>query len=309
MPEPIVAPAAEAPAEEALPVGDAPFKSTEEATAEPEGETAEISEEAQEIAKTIEPGEEKDAEEGLSEVDKILKDSETEETPNVQKRIDRLTAELKSLKEENAKYKEQKPAAEEKKSYTEDQLAFAMMKAVEENNPTLMRDVIKEIRGGVKEELIKMYNEEKQAGQKQYEQVESEWKETVDAYSKYADTKVPAIWPTSHKDLNLRDGTSLLYQVAMQLYTSNPIYKQPGGQKMAVADALTAVMRSKAGKGSNSKVKKLEGQLTKERMKRSPVSGVPGGGESKARTAPKTAQEDLDEYIAERKQYQSERGN
>lgn len=317
MPNPVTAtPAAEAPAEEKLPVGDAPFESTEEVAAEPQEESAgEISEEAQAAADAIKPGEEEAAatEEVPAqedEVTRILREAEAEETPNVQKRIDRLTAELKALKDENAKLQSQKPTAKQK--YTEDQLAYAMMKAVEDNDPALMRDIIVEIRSGVKDELVKMYTEDKDSAAKQAQALAKEWGEVEDAYAKYADTKVPAIWPTSHKDLNIRDGTSMLYQVAMALYWNKDpekaaYYRQPGGQKLAVADALTYLLRTKAGNTTATKVKKLEKQLTKERMKKSPVSGGPAG-EEKITKAPQTAEDTLAEVIAERRKYQEDRG-
>lgn len=310
MPEPKVTEAevTEAPVEEVLPEGDAPFKSTEEATIEPEIESTEEDTEAEEIAEAIKPGE---AERPEDEVEEILKEPETEEDKsNVQKRIDRLTAELKSLKEENVKL-QGKPVAE-KTRYTEDQLAGAMMKAVEDNDKVLMRDIIVEIQHNVKDDLVKMYTTERETVTNQVKAIQNEWNDVTDAYSKYADTKVPAVYSGSHEDLNIRDATSLLYQVAMALYWSEEPEKVkyyrsgPGGQKLAVADALTYILRNKVGKGSDSKVKKLEKQLTKERMKKSPVSGGPGG-EEKTFKRPKTATERLDEVIEERKKFQDER--
>jgi hypothetical protein len=65
-------------------------------------------------------------------------------------------------------------------------------------------------------------------------------------------------------------------------------------------------MRTKAGKRTDTKVKSLTKQLTKERMKKSPVSGVPGG-EEKAPKVPQSETERLEEVIAERRKYQQER--
>jgi hypothetical protein len=296
--------------EEALPVGDAPFDTTDKATEEPESESTEVSKEAEEIAEAIKPGEEESAE-PEDEVQKILKEVEGEDNvpKGAEKRIRDLVSEVKALR---AKLETREPPKQpERRVYTEDELASAMMKAVEDNNSALMRDVISEIRAGVKEELVKMYNDEKHAVEKQREVLNNEWAETVDAYKKYSDTKVPPIWPNSHKDLDLASQTSLLYQVALSLYDSSDpqkraYYRQPGGQKLAVADAFTQILRTKAGKRSDSKVKTLTKQLTKERMKKSPVSGVPGGEEKPARA--QTEQERLDEVIAERRKYQAERG-
>jgi hypothetical protein len=70
---------------------------------------------------------------------------------------------------------------------------------------------------------------------------------------------------------------------------------------------LTYLIRTKATRGAESKVKKLEDKLTKERMKKSPVSGGPSGMERTFK-APQSDSERLDEVLAERKKYQEERG-
>lgn len=312
--------AAEAPAEETLPVGDAPFstaETTEEAPAE-EKPADKVTKEAEEIAADITPGEEETAaekepgeEQTADEVDRILKEAEAE-TPNVQKRIDALTAKVKALEAENAKLAKGEKAQTEEKVYTQEELAHAMMKAVEENNPALMRDVIAEIQSGVEKKLLKMYTEEKESGKKASEAIQTEWNETVESFKPYTDPKKAPLWPNSHKDLDLTSPTSLLYQVAMALYWSKDEAKathyrgQPGGQKLAVADALTYLLRTKAGKVTDSKVQGLKTQLTKERMKKSPVSGGPGA-EKKGPAKPKTGADTLAEVIAERKQFQEER--
>jgi hypothetical protein len=302
-----------------MPIGDAPFDTTEKATDGAESETAEttgkdeISTEAEEIADAIEPGEKAAEAESTDqdEVDRILKEANAEEsTPNVQKRIDKLTAQVKALEAENQKLQTGDKKVVEKE-YTQEQLAHAMMKAVQDDNPDLMRDVIDEIQKGVEKKLVKMYTEEKTVTEKQSQAIENEWKEVTDAYSKYSDTKIAPIWPTSHKDLDIKSATSLLYQVAMALYHNQDpekaaYYKQPGGQKLAVADALTHLLRTKAGKLNDPKVKKLEKQLTKERMKKSPVSGGPGA-EGKGPAKPKTVADTLKEVIDERKKFQDER--
>ena len=307
--------ATEALEDEGLPEGDSPFKSTDEATVEPaEESTGEISDEAQKMADAIKPGEEEAAEgPAEDEVAKILKAAEAEEqeTPNVQKRIDRLTAELKSLKAENSQLKSSAPA-EKTTRYTDEQLAQAMMKAVEDQNPALVRDIFTEIRKGIKEEMVEMYTKEKEASLSQVNRIATEWDETVGTFKKYADPSIPAIWPTSHKDLNITNQTSMLYQLAMALYWNKDpdkakYYQQSGGQKLAVTDALTYLLRTKAGKTTSTKVKKLEKQLTKERMKKSPVSGGTSG-EEKSTRAPQSAEDTLAEVIAERKKYQEERG-
>jgi hypothetical protein len=313
------APEGEAPENEGLPEGDAPFKSTDEATVEPESDTTEakVSDDAEAAAEAIKPGDGKEApvEDSSAEIDRIIKEAESEgtDTPNVQKRIDKLTAEKKALEERLQKLESQQEAKEGKlPKYTDDQLKTALKKALEEGDSNLAWDIMDHMRKQTKQELIDMYNEEKTAFSKQQERINVEWKETVDAYAKYADTKVPEIWPGSHKDLDLRNGTGMLYQIAMALYWSkDPVkaeyyQKSPGGQKLAVADALTYLLRTKAGKRTDTKVKKLEKQLTKERMKKSPVSGGPSG-EEKTPRKPLSEADALSDYIEERKKYQTER--
>ena len=308
--------------EDALPQGDAPFKSTEKVTEEPDvessGEAQGEGDEAAKIAAEITPGSEEKPEEGIeeeaSEVDEVLKTPKTEdEKAKVQQRFDKLTAELKTLREELAAAKQGKKSEEVKatpKKYTDEQLASAMVKAVEDRDPGLMLEIMKEQRRNIQDELVEMYNKDKNAASEQAKVIQDEWDETVDAYKDYADTKVPAIYPGSHKDLNLTDGTSLLYQVALKLYTSEDPVKakyyrgQRGGQKLAVADALAKILAMKAGKGGNSK--KLERQLLKEKRKKSVVSGSPGG-EEKSPSRPMTPAETLQDVIEERRKYKEER--
>jgi hypothetical protein len=306
--------AAEAPEKSARETIEDGLESTEEVTVAPEA-TEEVSTEAEEAAKAITPGEEEAPADDLSDIDRIIKESEGEEkpevTPNVQKRFDKLTAEKKALEERLQKLESQQ-APKEGTKYTDAQLKGALKKAMEDGDSDLTWQIMDEMRKNTKAEIVEMYENEKKSYVDRESKINSEWKETVDAYSKYADTKVPEIWPNSHKDLDLKNGVGMLYQIAMRLY-NNPdpekaaYYKnQPGGQKLAVADALTYLMRTKAGKKTDTKVKKLEKQLTKERMKKSPVSGGPSGAEKSSKT-PLTDSDVLADYIGERKTYQEER--
>lgn len=325
MPDPKVTAgkATEAPVveEEKLPVGDAPFSTepTDEAAAAEQEEKPAGSEEAEEIAKEIKPGEsqeESQEEEKVDEVEEILKE-DPEDKSNVQKRIDALVAENKALKARQAeleKAHKEKPAGEkkDKPDYTPAELRTALKKALEEGDANLAMDIIEYRQDQLKEELIKMYNDEKEVSSKQAKAIQDEWTQAVDAYKDYADTKKPEIWPNSHKDLNLQSATSLLYQVAMALYWSDDpakvqLYRgQPGGQKLAVADALTHILRKKAVGKDGTKVKVLQKKLLKEKAKKSPVSGG-GGGEEKPLKKPLTIDERVAEVIAERRQFHEER--
>jgi hypothetical protein len=291
------------------------LESTDEVAVAPDKEaTGEVSE-AEEIAAAINPGEEGTAKDELSDVERAIKEvTEAEETPNVQKRIDKLTAEKKALEERLARIEaSQEPKDGKLPKYSDEQLKAALKKGIEDGDTGLVWDIMDHMRKQTKQDLIDMYEAEKNAHFENQKRIDAEWKDVQDAYARYADTKVPEIWPNSHKDLDLKNGTSMLYQIAMALYWNKDqakadyYQKQPGGQKLAVADALTYLIRTKAGSRTETKVKKLEKQLTKERMKKSPVSGVPGG-EQKPPKAPLTDKESLEDYINERKNYQDERG-
>jgi len=282
---------------------------SDKAAAEPEKETAgkEVSSEAQEIAEGITPGSEEEQDE-TDEVDEILAEPKSdEEKSNVQRRIDKLTAELKTLREDNERMRSEK-IPEGKKKYTNEQLGTAMMKAVMENDSDLMTEIIQHIREDTKQELVEMYNNKQKEVWDNQKRTADEWNGAVNAYSKYADTKVPEIYPGSHKDLNLKDGTSLLYQVALALYWSDDEEKakyyrgQSGGQKLAVADALNSILAKKA-----SKSKKPTKSELKDKRKSSIASGGPGA-EEKPLKRPMTDTERLDDVINERKKYKSERG-
>jgi hypothetical protein len=289
-------------------VEDSLIESTEEtAPAEQDKEAA-----GEETQETEQAQEEKTEE--TDEVDEMLREEEPEETPNVQKRIDRLSAELKAARAELETMRKEQPGkkAEEEPVYTPQQLRTALKKAMEDEDADLVMDIIDHRQMQLKKELVKMYSDEKEATIKQAKAIDDEWNQLVTAYDKYADTKVPEIWAGSRKDLSLRDATSLLYNTAMRLYWEEPgmirgAYRGSGGQKLAVADALTYILRKKAGSKEGSKVKRLEKQLTKEKMKKSPVSGGPSG-EEKLPRKPLTESERLDEVLSERRKFQEERG-
>lgn len=309
--EKIEVPVTETPVEDTLPEGDAPFKSTEKVAVAPDkeaagGETQEISDEAQDIADSVNPGVSKEVEE-TNEVDEILKRPETdEEKSHVQKRIDELTREKKELEERLSKVEKEQTTGKQPE-YTPQQLKTALKKALDDGDADLAWEIIEYRNKQTEANLIKMYEGEKNKGAQEAQRIQSEWNETVDAYARYSEEKFPEIYTGSRKDLNLRDSQSLLYQVAMALYGNNDFYrKQPGGQKLAVADALTQILSKKAGKGITSTTKKLERKLIKEKMKNAPVSGS-SGEEDKSAPRRKNESERLAEVIAERKQYLDER--
>lgn len=297
---------------------------TQETTSE-ESEEAPISKEAKELAGDVVPGEEaseiedKDSEEldeefddseEESEVEKMLKTPKTEEDKSrVQRRIDRLKAELEETKKQ---LKTQNIKEDTIPDYTDDQLKIALQKAIDDGDSGLIFEIIDYRSQKVKKELVGMYEKEKQTKIENAKRIEGEWKDVVTSYDRYQGPKAQELYPGSSKDLNLRDANSLLYQVAMQLYWSPDQDKaayyrgQPGGQKLAVSDAMNIILSKKAGRSSSKETKKLKKQLLKEKRKKSVITGSPGE-EAKLPSKPLSSQERLDEVIAERKKYKQER--
>lgn len=317
MPEDKVAvEAAEAPvksAREMLEDTLAPSEPTGKAPVEPESAG-----EVEDIISDIEPGVSESPEteqvQEESEADEILKETpRTEEDKSkVQVRIDRLTAELKSAREELNLLKNERAAKEGKTpEYTDAQLRTALKKAMEDGDADLVWDIMDYRSKRQEEKLVKMYEDEKRAGSEIAKKINEEWVDIKSQYQKYVDPKMPEIFPGSKEALNLEKENSLLYQVAMRLYWSNEPEKakyyrgQPGGQRLAVADALTAILAKYVSKGG--KTRKVERQLLKEKRKKNIV------GEGSLETEEKPSRqlsdsERLEEVIEERRKFQTERG-
>lgn len=273
--------------------------------------TEEIDDEAKKIADGIEPEAEKDENaEQADEVEELLKEA-PEDKSNVQKRIDKLTAEKKALEERLSKL-EKRPETKEAAKYTDDQLKVALRKAMDDGDSDLVWDIMNYKNKQVKEELIKAYEDEKSKNAEGYNAIVNEWNHVTNAYAKYADTKVPEIYPGSHKDLNVKDATSLLYQVAMVLYSSedpekSAYYRQPGGQKLAVSDALTMIISRKGTRTKDSEKALLKKQLLKEKRKKNVVGSGSSGEEE---VAPRNMRDEdiLADVINERSKFKNERG-
>lgn len=314
----------EEPVEEALPEGDAPFKSSD-ATVEDES-TEEVSDETSEeadavvdaIAADTDPEKEnKSKKSSDEEAEEIIKKPETDdEKSNVQKRIDRLTAEIKALREENEqiKTKSDDKVKNAPPKYTYEQLAYGLEKAITDNDPALARDVffqgLKQVKEEVKKELIDMYEGEKKASQSETVKIQKEWAETILTFDRYSNDSATEMWPGSKRDLKLSDPDSLIYKVAMKLYLDpekGAYYRNhPSGQKLAATDALTHVISYKSGsKVKDSEKERLKRQLLKEKRKKSLGSGSPGAEDRPARSL--SDSERLQEVIEERKRYQAER--
>lgn len=250
--------------------------------------------------------------EEIDEVEEILKEPTTDDDKSkVQRRIDSLTAQLKTLQEENARIKIQQDVKDGKKpKYTSEQLGTALMKAVEDGDKNLAAEVIKYMREDLKDEVVEMYQNEQKRMAEQHQSIQSEWDDVTNGYDKYRDSK-NELYAGSSADLNIRDASSLLYQVAMKLYASDDpemrkLYQRPGGQAKAVADALTLILQKKGGsKAKDIEKERLKKQLLKEKRKKSVVGG--GVGVEKETTKSLTPSDVLSEVIADRKKYKTER--
>lgn len=319
-----VAPLGSAVPEDALPDGDAPFKTVvedegsekfTEALEESKEELGEGSEEAEtsDAAEESSTSEKKTDEREEDEVSKILKSADKKD--NVQKRIDQLTARLKTLEEENQKLKTQPSEKKDKvdPEYTEAQLKHAMKKAIEEGDHDLMFEIMEYREKRLEKSLVKRYEEAENAKLERQNQIDGEWKKVQTDYkTTWQDEQGKEIYNGAKRDLDLSHGDSLLYKVAYDLFNmqdekGNFPYRVPGGQRMAVADALAAILKQKRLSPQDGKVKKLERSLSKERRKK----GLSGSGsieEDAPSRRPQTSDDTLAEVLEERQKYQTERG-
>ncbi len=269
--------------------------------------------------KTIEEGEEEstvaDSEDATSEedtgeeskdddldLDKLSLDDfqeKEEKKTGVQKRIDKLVAEKKSLEERLDKV--EKRSDSKTPEYSEAQLRQAMAKAMEENDPNLMWEIM-DYR--VKKEKQSALGEERQRQQEyilKQQKAAQEWHSTVDEYSYLSEDDTPELFKGSHQALNVKDQNSLLLQLATKLYRDPQYterYQKDGGQRLAVSDAIKIILKKKNAKVTSKKTEQLERKLAKEKRKSSVSSG---SAEKKEKSKPKSSGNKLEDYLNERK--------
>lgn len=281
-----------------------------------EEETSDASEESSTQEKTDDEGEEEVGEaesEEETELQKILKDGKGKD--NVQRRIDQLTAQLKELKAENQKLQSKEPASKDP-VYTEGQLKAAMKKAVEEGDADLIWDIIDYKSKQTERDLVKRYEDEKRTTSESYQKINNEWQKVTMDYSRvWEDEKGREIYPGAKRDLDITSEKSLLYQLAADYYNSTDddgsrSYAGQGGQKAAVADALSAILRRKKISPVDNDKKKLERQLAKAKRQKALAGAGSSEAESPAsRGRPQTEADKLAEYIAERQDHRMKRIN
>lgn len=239
--------------------------------------------------------------------------AEEDEKSNVQKRIDKLTAQLKQLKEENEELKNTvAPEGEKKKPrYTPEQLKGAIGKAMQEQDHDLMMEVIQYAVETAKEDLRNEYTGEITKEQEVKKAIAAEWADVLKRYDYLASPNQPELYAGARKDLDLKNQKSLLFRLASELYTNPQTaqeYRYKGGQRQAVADALTQILRKKTNPSESGEALKLKKQLDKERMKNSfSTTDAEGEASDLGGGEPQTSQDKLAKFISERKKYHNER--
>jgi hypothetical protein len=254
-----------------------------------------------------EEGEEDNEDIGLNDENLKLEDFETEENKEekksgVQKRIDKLVAEKKALAERLDKIEKQ--STEQTPEYSETLLRQAMAKAMEENNPNLMWEVMDYRVKKEKKAALADQEKKQQEIIKKQQRAAQEWHSTVEEYEYLSDKEEPEIYKGSHKDLNIKDQNSLLVQLAGKLYRDEnkaERYQKDGGQRLAISDAIRIILRKKKTKASSKENEKLKRKLAKEKRK----SSVSSGKSMNKEKLPATSGNSLEDYLKERKSTQA----
>lgn len=286
----------------------------EEETAEPLAEETEETEEEKpkETKEKPSAAEEEETAEEETEGDELsdLLEGEPVKKTGTQKRIDKLTAQNKALQERLDRVERDKTEKETgERVYTKQELRAAEKKAFEDQDWALLSDIQEYREERIKKELRKEYlNEQKKIKEAAGKQAK-EWASIVNSYNYLADPDEPELYEGSRNDLNLKNHSSLLYRLALALYTSPDdeelrkyYQEQAGGQRIATADALAMILQKKRGLKPKDKEKiKLKKKLAKERRKKSLGKGGAGEEETETPKRPPTDSERLKDYITSRK--------
>jgi len=238
---------------------------------------------------------------------------EGEKKDPIQKRIDRLVAEKKAAEERlialEAKFEASQDTKSEKTSYSRQQLNTAMKKAMEDGDYDLMNEIFDYKVGQVEEKLKTEYETEQKKVIDRTNDAKMEWEDVRGRYSYLSDDAEAEIYPGARAELNLNNQNSILYQLSAYLF-NNPdektrkYYQQRGGQKLAVADALSQILKKRRGlTPKNKEATLLKKELAKEKRKKSLGGGSPGKQEDNSPKRPLTSKEALDGYIEDRKKW------
>ena len=230
-------------------------------------------------------------EEELSEED--LADLADKAKSSEQERIDMLEEKLKEALDRLATYERRtdESSKPKEKVYTDEELAIAERKAIEDGNMELLVEVTKQRMKNLERNLVSRYEREQQEKAKQLTERAKQWALIESKYS------------SDDPRFDIRNPKSQLYKLAEMLYTDpkmSKMYRGPNGMEQAVADAflkLTRTIRSK--KIKSPKEKRLERRLAKERAKGKIVTGKSTKGSFQKKVANKKSE--LDEYLEERR--------
>lgn len=279
----------------------------EEAKEAVKEETSDASAEESTAEKT--DGETIDEKSVEEEIDAILEEDDTKKD-GVQRRIDKLVAEKKAKDERIAELEarlNEKVEKKEEPKYTEEQLKRALNKAIAEGDADLVWEIQQYQLKQVKDELKNEYTSEQKRMRETAERIAQEWNNTVEQYQYLAKEE---LYPRSTQELDITNQNSLLYQVALKLFTDpqlRSVYQVPGGQKLAVADALQQIIRKRKVNAGSSDAELLKRKLAKEKRKSSLGTGESLKEDAPPPRKPGSEKERLDDYINERKKFQADR--
>jgi len=242
------------------------------------------------------------------------------------KRIDKLTAEKYQLQAELHKLKSQEDKGEKDTSsskeriYTDAELDTAERNAHKDGDSDLLVQISKERFKNAKRELRIEYQGELKRKEEDSVRATREWQQVRNSYDYLAAPNAPEIYPGARNELDINSQNSNLVRLAKMLYASSEEelekifgytknYRRPGGQELAVSDALNLILKKRRGqKSDNKETKKLKKALVKEKRKRS--LGSPGAEKEEVDSTPKrprSTKETLEDEISSRRKLQSER--
>jgi len=260
-----------------------------------EGEEPETSESEEESSES--PEEETD------EIEEILSN-------RAQKRIDKLTAEKKSSIEENellkakiAELETKVNSVTEKKTpqdepITDEQLARAINKGIEENDATVIVDAINYVAERTKKQTIKEQQEAQAANAKKLQAQQAEWQSITEDYSpKTYQLESLKVDP----DFNISNPQSKLFRLADAIYKKNGYQSVEKGQTRAAREAYSILLERKLAGDTVPKKDETEGlknRLGKEQRKTRPLSGANSVGDTKPKEI--TSENELEDYVKSR---------
>ena len=311
-----------------------------ESKPEAEKESVESDEVSEDVEESVESEDSEDVEEAEdddteeeSEESEFGKDStkkgkdeeDAEEVDPYKKRIGKLKYEKQKEREEkeaaialNKKleerleqlekvYKKEQDTKPKDRVFTDEELTIAMRKFMDEGDANGVLDVINYKNEQAKKDLLKMYEEEKNAQKQAVDSVKNEWQTISEEYSPEAYDN-PVLSKNPDFDINNQNG--LLFKVAKAFYEDKklaPIYSGKGGMKKAVQDAFNEILIQM----STSKLKKDTGVIKDSSKKKDRKSSLGAGADDAGivSTTPKqfNPNDDLAEVLYERKKFRDSR--